>query len=324
MVAVEALKRRLEQLDSEALEALRGRSLHDPLAWSREELETLLQLAESLEALDRRHLRANLLPAQLAAAIVWGAEPTARWAWRGAAARLGMAPVILSPSEISPGLAEVGALAGMNAHALGICPPRGDEARETLEDLAAGVGDYLRTSMEGRALPVISLGPATLALGDVLALREVLGTNLEGKRAAIVLGCGWGGDAARVSAAKDLAAVLVRFGLHVSVVSPEGAGPCAHVEHAASLDALAGVHALAWLGSGSAGWILDAELMSRTADALLLQDVGQAPEGIAPEVLEGTRGAIARQANKRTYVVMAALAATKVGGLWDRLQELLD
>ena len=35
-------------------------------------------------------------------------------------------------------------------------------------------------------------------------------------------------------------------------------------------------------------------------------------------------GAIARQANKRTYALMAVLAAAKVRNLWLRLQELLD
>ncbi|MGE0712695.1 MAG: hypothetical protein AB7N76_09195 [Planctomycetota bacterium] len=321
MLAVEALKQRLAALDTEALDGLFGRELRDPLTWTRTELETLLQVADQLEALDRRLVRIPMLPDELAVAVFCGPEPTARWSWAGAAARLGMTPLLLGPEDLGPGLTRAGALAAMNAHALGVCPPRGEGESVLLEELATGVTEYLRASFEARAVPVISLGPVTRALGDAQALREALGCGLQGLRMAVV----WAGDPWRAVDLAGLVSLYQRLGMDVTLVSPHAdAAREAQVARADRLDALAGANAVLWLGGEAAGWTLDEARMGATSDALLLHDLGEPVQGVAPELLQRFRGAIARQANKKTYVLMAAMALAKVKGLWHRLQELLD
>lgn len=301
MLRVEALKQRLSCLDAEVLDGLHGLGRFEPLGLSADQLSALLCLAERLEDLDRRHLRAPLLPAELAALIECREDPSARWAWVGAATRLGMAPLVLDASALRPSPVVAGALAGMNAHALALSAPLGAEGQALVEDLAAGVSDYLRTSFEGRALPVVELGPATLALGDVLFLREALG-ELEGKRLVLAAAAGEAGAAE----AEARAALFARCGLEVT----RGHDPAA----------LEGAHAVLWRHETP----LTSEAFGPSADALLLHDLAAPPAGVAQELLVRFQGAIARQANKRTYALMAALAAAKVRNLWLRLQELLD
>jgi len=67
-------------------------------------------------------------------------------------------------------------------------------------------------------------------------------------------------------------------------------------------------------------WICDERRMGLTRDALYLHclpaDVGAE---VSPGVMERFRVAVARQANKKLYVIMALLAAAKVEGLAVRL-----
>jgi ornithine carbamoyltransferase len=70
-------------------------------------------------------------------------------------------------------------------------------------------------------------------------------------------------------------------------------------------------------------WICDERRMGLTRDALYLHclpaDIGTE---VSPGVMERFRVAVARQANKKVYVIMALLAAAKVEGLAARLQAL--
>src|SRR5512132_4509456 len=82
-------------LDPAALAALRGRSLLQTQDWSAADLDTLLAVAARLEALDRAGRRAALLPDELAYALFFDNSTRTKSAWAGAAARLGMQPVIV-------------------------------------------------------------------------------------------------------------------------------------------------------------------------------------------------------------------------------------
>jgi ornithine carbamoyltransferase len=63
-------------------------------------------------------------------------------------------------------------------------------------------------------------------------------------------------------------------------------------------------------------WICDERRMALTAEALYLHclpaDIGAE---VSPGVMEQFRVAVAREANKKVYVVMALLAAAKVSDL---------
>jgi N-acetylornithine carbamoyltransferase len=68
-------------------------------------------------------------------------------------------------------------------------------------------------------------------------------------------------------------------------------------------------------------WICDERRMGLTRDALYLHclpaDVGAE---VSPGVMERFREDVAREANKKVYVIMALLAAAKVKDLPDRLR----
>jgi N-acetylornithine carbamoyltransferase len=70
-------------------------------------------------------------------------------------------------------------------------------------------------------------------------------------------------------------------------------------------------------------WICDERRMGLTNDALYMHclpaDIGAE---VSPGVMERFRVAVARQANKKVYVIMALLAAAKVSGLAARLDAL--
>ena len=69
-------------------------------------------------------------------------------------------------------------------------------------------------------------------------------------------------------------------------------------------------------------WICDEARMARTADALYLHclpaDIGAE---VSPAVMDRFRVAVAREANKKLYVIMALLAAAKVTDLSSILSE---
>ena len=92
-------------LDGAALARLRGRSLLTTHDWSPSELDTLLALATRFERLDRMGVPTSLLPGELAYAMFFDNSTRTKSAWAGAAARLGMHPVIVdgSSTQVSHG-----------------------------------------------------------------------------------------------------------------------------------------------------------------------------------------------------------------------------
>jgi knotted carbamoyltransferase YgeW len=366
-------------LDTNALDALHGRSLLLTQDWSTRDLDALLALASVLEALDRKGTRTALLPDSLAYALFFDNSTRTKSAWAGAAARLGMQPVIVdgSSTQVSHGetAAETGAMLGMNAHVLGI---RHDlilgEGNRFMREVKQGIDDYLAATGDRRVVPVVNLqcdvDHPTQTLADLLWLRERLG-ELSGKKIAV----SWAYSpsyAKPLSVPQGLVSLLTRFGAHVTLAQPEGyrlmdepmAAAAANAKASggsfravASMDeAFAGAHAVypkSWgpwdlmhervlanrKGDKNAmadiekralernarhrDWICDERRMGLTRDALYLHclpaDIGAE---VSPEVMQRFRVDVAREANKKVYVIMALLAAAKVEQLAARLDSL--
>lgn len=216
-------------LDASTLAALKGRSLLLTQDWSQAELQALLAVAERLAALDRAGKRAALLPDQLAYALFFDNSTRTKSAWAGAAARLGMQPVIVdgSSTQVAHGetAAETGAMLGMNAHALGV---RHDlilgEGNRFMRDVKQGLDDYLAATRDPRAVPIVNLqcdvDHPTQTLADLLWLRERLG-DVKGKKIAV----SWAYSpsyAKPLSVPQGLITLLTRFGAHVTLAQPEG------------------------------------------------------------------------------------------------------
>ena len=367
------------RLDPSCLAALHGRSLLLTQDWSRRDLDTALGLAARLEQLDRAGRGTALLPDQLAYALFFDNSTRTKSAWAGAAARLGMQPVIVdgSSTQVAHGetAAETGAMLGMNAHALGI---RHDlilgEGNRFMRDVKRGIDAYLAATGQHRVVPIVNLqcdvDHPTQTLADLLWLRERVG-DLTGKKIAI----SWAYSpsyAKPLSVPQGLVTLLTRFGAHVTLAQPEGyrlmdepmAAAAANAEAsggsfrvASSMDdAFSGAHAVypkSWgpwdlmqerVAANRTGdrtalaeieeraldrnrrhrdWICDERRMALTRDALYLHclpaDIGAE---VSAGVMERFRVDVAREANKKVYLIMALLAASKVEDLAARLEGL--
>jgi knotted carbamoyltransferase YgeW len=368
-------------LDDSALAPLHGRSLLLTQDWSVPDLDALLSLAARLEALDRAGRRASLLESQLAYALFFDNSTRTKSAWAGAAARLGMQPVIVdgSSTQVAHGetAEETGAMLGMNAHALGV---RHDlilgEGNRFMREVKAGIDAYLAATGERRVVPIVNLqcdvDHPTQTLADLLWLRERLG-ELAGKRIAV----SWAYSpsyAKPLSVPQGLVTLLTRFGAHVTLAQPPGyrlmdepmAGAAANAatsggsfrtvesmdEAFADADA---VYPKSWgpwdlmqervaanrdgdraamadiekraleRNARHRGWICDERRMGLTRDALYLHclpaDIGAE---VSPGVMDRFRVDVAREANKKVYVIMALLAAAKVEDLAARLAGLTE
>jgi len=362
-----------------AIAALHGKSLLTTQDWSIADLEALLAVAARLETLDRARALPTLLPNELAYAMFFDNSTRTKSAWAGAAARLGMQPVIVdgSSTQVSHGetAAETGCMIGMNAHAIGV---RHDlilgEGNAFMRDVEAGIADYLRATGDTRKVPLVNLqcdiDHPTQTLADLLWLREHFGgpQALAGKRIAV----SWAYSpsyAKPLSVPQGLVMLLTRFGAHVTLAHPEGydllEGPVVAAHHNAHAsggsfrichdmdDAFAGAHAVypkSWgphalmlarveanrakdqaamrdievralaLNARHKSWLCDERRMGLTADALYLHclpaDIGAE---VSAGVMERFKTAVAREANKKVYVVMAMLATAKVPDLADAI-----
>ena len=344
-----------------------------------EELEELLALAARFEALDRAGRSTCLLPDELAYALFFDNSTRTKSAWAGAAARLGMRPVIVdgSSTQVAHGetAAETGAMLGMNAHALGV---RHDlilgEGNRFMRDVKRGIDEYLAACGDPRRVPVVNLqcdvDHPTQTLADLLWLREHFGGSLAGKRIAV----SWAYSpsyAKPLSVPQGLITLLTRFGAHVSLAHPEGYGLIRETVARAAQNAEASggsfrvvssmdaafeqadaVYPKSWgpyelmlarveanrRGDKAAladveqralaqnarhrDWICDERRMGLTREALYLHclpaDIGAE---VTPGVMERFKLEVARQANKKLYVIMALLAAAKVEDLDGRLTQ---
>src|SRR5512137_3109484 len=173
--------------DADTLARLYGRSLLLTDDWSTAELDALMNVAARLAAVDRAGRSTALLPNELAYAMFFDNSTRTKSAWAGAAARLGMQPVIVdgTSTQIAHGetAVETGAMLGMNAHALGI---RHDlilgEGHRFMLDVKQGIDDYLAATRDRRRVPIVNLqcdvDHPTQTLADLLWLRERFGGDL--------------------------------------------------------------------------------------------------------------------------------------------------
>jgi len=217
-------------LDASALAALAGRSLLLTTDWNDAELEALLATAARLAALDRAGRMPALLPNEVAYALFFDHSTRTKSAWAGAAARLGMQPVIVDGAttqvEHGESAAETGAMLGMNVHALGIRHDRIlGEGQTFLREVRRGVDQYLAAAGERRAVPVVNLqcdvDHPTQTLADLMWLRERLPGGLRGRRIAV----SWAYSpsyAKPLSVPQGLITLLTRHGAEVTLAHPDG------------------------------------------------------------------------------------------------------
>jgi knotted carbamoyltransferase YgeW len=365
-----------------ALHGFVGRSLLLTQDCSAAELDALLGLAARLEALDRAGRRLELLPGQLAYALFFDNSTRTKSAWAGAAARLGMHPVIVDggSTQVAHGESalETGAMLGMNAHALGI---RHDlilgEGNLFMRAVKQGIDGYLAASRDTRVVPIVNLqcdvDHPTQTLADLMWLREHFGGELAGRRVTV----SWAYSpsyAKPLSVPQGLITLLTRFGAHVTLAHPDGYRLLPETLAAAEANAAAAggsfrstgsmdeafadaeaVYPKSWgpyrlmqerveanlsrdeprrldverraleQNARHRDWICDERRMATTRDALYLHclpaDIGAE---VSPGVMDRFRVSVARQANKKLYVIMALLAAAKLRDVAARLAALSD
>ena len=365
--------------DLDKLARLYGKSLLLTDDYAAGELDALVSVAERLAALDRAGGKAALLEHELAYALFFDNSTRTKSAWAGAAARLGMQPVIVdgSSTQVSHGetAAETGAMLGMNAHALGV---RHDlilgEGNAFMRDVKRGIDDYLAATKDPRKVPVVNLqcdiDHPTQTLADLCWLRERFPEGLAGKK----IGISWAYSpsyAKPLSVPQGLVMLLTRFGANVTLAHPEGYpliqkcldSAAAHASQSGgsfrvveSMDeAFKGADAVYPKSWGPYGlmlsrvqanrardskrmaeiekealtqnarhrdWICDERRMglTRGGDALYMHCL---PADIGAEVSPGVMARhtvnVAREANWKVYVIMAALATAKVEDLAARL-----
>ena len=227
----------MDTLQPTVLRRLVGRSLLLTDDYSAAELDALLGAAARLALLDKVGVKTPLLPNELAYGLFFDNSTRTKSAWAGAAARLGMQPVIVdgSSTQVSHGetAVETGAMLGMNAHALGV---RHDlilgEGNRFMRDVKTGIDDYLVATKDRRVVPVVNLqcdvDHPTQTLADLAWLKERFPEGLEGKKIAV----SWAYSpsyAKPLSVPQGLIMLMTRFGAQVRLAHPEGYGlmkPC--------------------------------------------------------------------------------------------------
>ena len=216
--------------DGARIDALHGRSLLTTHDWSVADLDALLAVASRLEALDRAGASTAFLPDELAYAMFFDNSTRTKSAWAGAAARLGMQPVIVdgSSTQVAHGetAEETGAMLGMNAHALGV---RHDlilgEGNAFMRDVQRGIDTYLAATNDQRSVPVVNLqcdiDHPTQALADLMWMREHFGGSVAGRR--ITMSWAYSPSYAKpLSVPQGVVSLLTRFGAHVTLAHPPG------------------------------------------------------------------------------------------------------
>jgi knotted carbamoyltransferase YgeW len=222
-------RRAAPSLDAHALDALLGQSLLNTQEWSAANLAAVRALARVLGDLDRRRIRTPLCPQELAWAVFFDQSTRTKSAWSGAAARLGMQPVIVdgSSTQVSHGetAAETGAMLGMNAHAMGI---RHDlilgQGNMFIRDVKRGIDDHLAATEDDRQVPIVNLqcdvDHPTQSLADLLWLEDNY-DDLAGRN--ITVSWAYSPSYAKpLSVPQGLITLLTRFGANVTLTHPPG------------------------------------------------------------------------------------------------------
>ncbi len=219
----------LQSIERSALDALLGRSMLTTQSWSTTDLDALKAVARALAELDGFGTPTPLCPNELAWAVFFDQSTRTKSAWAGAAARLGMQPVIVdgSSTQVSHGetAVETGAMLGMNSHAMGI---RHDlilgEGNSFIRDVTAGIEDYLLATRDPRNVPVVNLqcdvDHPTQTLADLLWLEDSLGSIADRR---ITVSWAYSPSYAKpLSVPQGLVTLLTRFGAHVTLAHPPG------------------------------------------------------------------------------------------------------
>ncbi len=382
MKSEEQAKASVEKLGAAGMATLRGRSMLLTSEWSSADIESLLDVAEALQALDQAGVATPLFPNELDYALFFDASTRTKSSWAGAAARLGSKPVIVdgSSTQVSHGetAEETGAMLGMNAHAMGI---RHDlilgEGNAFMRDAKKGIDDYLAATGDERVVPIVNLqcdiDHPTQTLADLNWLREQFPEGVAGKTVAV----SWAYSpsyAKPLSVPQGLISLLPRFGMHVRLAYPEGYDLIPDVLETASRGAKVSGGSFEIVGSMDAAFagadvvypkswgpydlMLDRVEANRAKDAGRMKAIeGQAlernlqhrdwicnesrmattaggealymhclPADIGAEVTAGVmdraRVDLAREANKKVYVIMALLAVAKAADLRAQLLDL--
>jgi len=216
-------------LEGHELDALAGRSLLTTQEWSDADLASVRAIARSLAHLDRRSIRTPLCPDELAWAVFFDQSTRTKSAWAGAAARLGMRPVIVdgSSTQVSHGetAMETGAMLGMNAHAMGI---RHDlilgEGNTFIRDVKQGIDDYLTATEDPRRVPIVNLqcdvDHPTQTMADLMWLEDNF-DDLAGRN--ITVSWAYSPSYAKpLSVPQGLITLLTRFDANVTLAHPPG------------------------------------------------------------------------------------------------------
>lgn len=222
----------IDALSGHDLTDLIGQSMLTTQEWSVERLDAVRAVARAFADLDRRGIRTPLCPDELAWALFFDQSTRTKSAWAGAAARLGMQPVIVdgSSTQVSHGetAEETGAMLGMNAHAMGI---RHDlilgEGNTFMRAVTRGISDYLDAIEDPRAVPTVNLqcdvDHPTQTMADLLWLEDNVGgrDGLAGRR--ITISWAYSPSYAKpLSVPQGLITLLTRFGADVTLAHPPG------------------------------------------------------------------------------------------------------
>ncbi|HVP39019.1 MAG TPA: hypothetical protein VMS93_07530 [Candidatus Saccharimonadales bacterium] len=369
-------------LDSSVLDRLSGRSLFITDEWSTAELKALLDVAAILQNADFAGRSVAMFPDQLAYGLFFDQSTRTRSAWAGAAARLGMRPVISdgSSTQVAHGEtpSETGAMLGMNAHALGV---RHDkvigEGNKFIREMKRGIDEYLAATGDPRNVPIVNLqcdvDHPTQSLADFQWVRERFPEGVQGKR--IVVSWAYSPSYAKpLSVAQGVTSLFTRFGAHVVLAHPEpyrlmdsslkaarqhaqesgGSFEVVHDMSAAFKNADI-VYPKSWgpydlmlervvanrardnkamaeieqralaTNAKYRDWICDEKKMALTQGGAALYlhplpaDIGAE---VSPGVMQKAVVDVAREANKKMYVIMAMLAIAKMPKLAQRLEAL--
>lgn len=312
------------ELDGDAVARLVGRSLPTTQEWSVADLRTVLDLTRAFADLDRAGRVPELCPRELAYGMFFDRSTRTRSAWSGAAARLGMHPVIVdgSSTQVTHGetAVETGAMLGMNAHALGV---RHDlvlgAGNAFLRDIQRGIDGYLAATGDPRRVPVVNLqcdvDHPTQTLADLAWLEACFPAGLEGRPITV----SWANSPAYakpLSVPQGLITLLTRFGAAITLARPEG--------YDLSAEALAAAEANAAEAGGSFRVVDDMDEAFRGAHAVypkswgpldLMQERVAADAAGDLEALEAIEArALARNATHADWICDERRMALTEGG----------
>ncbi len=382
MTDTKTARQALDQLPTDVIAGLRGKSLLLTSDWSQPELNALCDLAAVLEQFDRAGVATPLFENELNYALFFDNSTRTKSSFAGASARLGSQAVIVdgSSTQVDHGetAEETGAMLGMNTHALGI---RHDlilgEGNTFMRAAKKGIDDYLAATDNPRVVPMVNLqcdiDHPTQSMADLCWLKERFG-DLAGKKIAV----SWAYSpsyAKPLSVPQGLITLLTRFGAHVhlahperydlmqdcvdkaeqfakesggsftktnnmdeafegaDVVYPKSWGPYDLMLERVAANRSTDENAMATIEKNCldrnavhTDWICDERRMGLTKDGKALYmhclpaDIG---DEVSPGVMNDYRVEVAREANKKVYVIMALLAAAKADNLKEQLAKLL-